>query len=69
MDANGLGRARKYVMAISNNNDLYVAWSEDSLTWSPRMRIENEPGESFYPTLIGPGRWAGCHLRGLKVFL
>lgn len=44
------------VMAVGwPNPDLHVAWSPDGLNWSSRTRIENEPGESFYPTLVGLG--------------
>jgi PKD repeat protein len=46
---------QKYVMVVSRGGDLYLVWSDDSLNWSSRTQIESDPGESFYPTMIGAG--------------
>lgn len=46
----------RYVLIVVANNDLWVSWSDDGVTnWTPRQRLENEPGESFYPTIISAG--------------
>lgn len=33
--------------------DLYMATSIDGIHWTPRMPIDLDPGEQFYPTIIG----------------
>lgn len=33
--------------------DLYMATSYDGIHWTPRMPIDLDPGEQFYPTIIG----------------
>lgn len=43
------------VVEASEDWDLYVTESPDGLTWSPRVRIEGEHGESYAPTIIGLG--------------
>ncbi len=35
--------------------DLYLATSADGIHWSPRQAIVTDPGEQFYPTLVGTG--------------
>lgn len=46
----------KYVLIVVANNDLWASWSDDGVSnWSTRQRLENEPGESFYPTIVGFG--------------
>ena len=35
--------------------DLYLATSADGINWSPRQALVTDPGEQFYPTLIGLG--------------
>jgi hypothetical protein len=49
---------RKYVMVLAGAGaytDLYIMFSDDGLNWSARTQIEVEPGESFYPSLVGTG--------------
>ncbi len=36
--------------------NLYVSASEDGIHWPPRIRIEDEPGESFYPSILSIGQ-------------
>jgi hypothetical protein len=38
-----------------NKPDLYLATSSDGINWSPRQAVVTDPGEQFYPTLIGTG--------------
>ena len=35
--------------------DLYLATSADGVNWSPRQPVVVEPGEQFYPSLVGTG--------------
>jgi hypothetical protein len=35
--------------------DLYLATSADGIHWSPRQPVALDPGEQFYPTIIGTG--------------
>jgi hypothetical protein len=39
----------------STQPDLYLTTSSDGINWSPRQAIVTDPGEQFYPTLIGTG--------------
>jgi hypothetical protein len=39
----------------SSQPDLYLATSPDGVNWSPRQAVVTDPGEQFYPTLIGTG--------------
>jgi hypothetical protein len=38
-----------------SGEDLYLASSADGVNWSPRQPIALDPGEQFYPSLIGTG--------------
>jgi hypothetical protein len=35
--------------------DLYLATSPDGINWSPRQALDVDPGEQFYPSIIGTG--------------
>jgi hypothetical protein len=35
--------------------DLYLSTSSDGINWAPRQPLVLEPGEQFYPTLVGIG--------------
>jgi hypothetical protein len=41
------------VVGADDDWDLYVTESPDGLAWSPRVRMEDEPGESYAPTIVG----------------
>ena len=41
--------------------DLYLATSSDGLNWSPRQPLALDPGEQFYPTLVGIGSRSDAH--------
>jgi hypothetical protein len=58
MDIKWSSYLQKYVMVVSvgwPGPDLYLAFSDDGINWSARTRIENDPGESFYCSLVGAG--------------
>lgn len=40
---------------VADGGDLYLATSPDGINWSPRQPIAVDPGEQFYPTIIGTG--------------
>jgi hypothetical protein len=40
---------------VPDGGDLYMAFSPDGINWSPRQAIAADPGEQFYPTIIGTG--------------
>lgn len=48
-----------FVMVVAHtahgNTNLYITASRDGFHWAPRLQIESESGESFYPTIIGIG--------------
>ena len=35
--------------------DLYYTTSPDGVTWAPRQPLATDPGEQFYPTIVGTG--------------
>ena len=37
------------------NTNLYYTYSDDGLVWAPRQQISFDPGETFYPTILGFG--------------
>jgi hypothetical protein len=39
----------------ADGGDLYLASSSDGINWTPRQPIALDPGEQFYPSLIGTG--------------
>jgi hypothetical protein len=49
----------KYVMVTTqwspDNGELYLTTSADGLNWSQRQPIAINPGEQYYPTIIGTG--------------
>jgi hypothetical protein len=50
----------KYLMVCSrwlspSDADLQIMSSSDGLSWSARQTIEDEPGKSVYPTMVGLG--------------
>ena len=51
----------KYIMVVSAQNsntnkpNLYLTESADGLVWGSRKLIADEPGESFYTTIVGSG--------------
>jgi hypothetical protein len=49
----------QFVMATSqwasSGGDLYLSTSSDGVNWGPRQVIAQNPGEQFYPSLIGTG--------------
>ena len=47
----------KYVMVLVASNDLWITCSDDGVgNWSSRQLVESDPGESFYPTIVGIGQ-------------
>src|SRR3954462_8861492 len=38
-----------------DGGDLYYATSANGLSWAPRQPLAVDPGEQFYPTIIGTG--------------
>jgi hypothetical protein len=39
----------------ADGGDLYLTTSHDGLNWSERQAVDLDPGEQFYPSLIGTG--------------
>jgi hypothetical protein len=37
-----------------DGGDLYITTSSDGVTWAPRQPVAVDPGEQFYPSIIGP---------------
>ena len=51
---------RKYIMIVAANTTpsqvaLFMTWSEDGITWAERIRLVEEKGECFYPSMLGFG--------------
>jgi hypothetical protein len=50
---------KQYMMVSSqwsgDGGDLYLATSTNGLNWSPRQPLAIDPGEQFYPTIVGTG--------------
>lgn len=39
----------------ADGGDLYMTTSSDGVNWAPRQPVAVDPGEQFYPTIIGTG--------------
>jgi hypothetical protein len=60
MDVSYNNVLRKYIMIVAANTTprqvtMFVAWSDDGITWSDRRTFANDPGECFYPSILGFG--------------
>jgi len=58
MDVSYNTTLERFIMVVAANVsmtqvDLFITWSEDGLDWAPRQQLTSDPGESFYPSIIG----------------
>jgi hypothetical protein len=37
-----------------DGGDLYITTSSDGINWAPRQSVALDPGEQFYPSIVGP---------------
>lgn len=48
----------KFIMVVAANTapervDLFITWSDDGVNWAGRIRLTDDGGESFYPSIVG----------------
>lgn len=60
MDVSYNNVLRQYIMIVAANTAprqvaMFVAWSDDGITWSDRRKFADDHGECFYPSILGFG--------------